>query len=298
MQFRTIILSIILLLPLGANANNALSEEEQYLQWAENIWNSLAPKTGEIKLTDAVATLNVPEGFYYLNPVDADKILVEVWGNPPQANTLGMLFPANTTPFDDNSWAVTIEYEEDGYVSDKDANNIDYDDLIEQMQSDTEEASDLRVSQGYDEIELIGWASPPFYDKKTHKLHWAKEIKFANQEGNTLNYNIRVLGRKGVLVLNFIARMDQKVLIDSKLDAVLAMTDFDQSAKYSDFDPDIDQAAAYGLGALVAGKVLAKTGLFAMGFIFFKKFGLFLVVALGIFFRKVFTGKNKKNNRF
>lgn len=176
MQFRTIILSIILLLPLGANANNALSEEEQYLQWAENIWNSLAPKTGEIKLTDAVATLNVPEGFYYLNPVDADKILVEVWGNPPQANTLGMLFPANTTPFDDNSWAVTIEYEEDGYVSDKDANNIDYDDLIEQMQSDTEEASDLRVSQGYDEIELIGWASPPFYDKKTHKLHWAKRL--------------------------------------------------------------------------------------------------------------------------
>lgn len=284
MKLKYILLSLLFILPLSTNANSALSEE----QYQQNIWNSLAPKTGEIKLAGAVATLNVPDGFYYLNPVDADKILVDVWGNPPQANTLGMLFPANMTPFDTDSWAVTIEYEEEGYVSDKDANKIDYDDLLEQMQSDTEEASDQRISQGYDGIELIGWASPPFYNKKTHKLYWAKELKFADQETNTLNYNIRVLGRKGVLVLNFIARMDQKELVDSKLESVLAMTEFDQDAKYSDFNPDIDQAAAYGLGALVAGKVLAKTGLFAMGFVFFKKFGIFLVVALAVFIKKVF----------
>jgi uncharacterized membrane-anchored protein len=36
-------------------------------------------------------------------------------------------------------------------------------------------------------------------------MYWAKEINFGGDSENTLNYNIRVLGRKGVLLLNFIA---------------------------------------------------------------------------------------------
>ena len=26
-------------------------------------------------------------------------------------------------------------------------------------------------------MELVGWAAPPRYDKATHKLYWAKELK-------------------------------------------------------------------------------------------------------------------------
>jgi len=63
-----------------------------------------------------------------------------------------------------------------------------------------------------------------------------------------------------VLVLNFIAQIDQQQLIETKLNSVLALAEFDQGSKYSDFDPDMDDVAAYGLGALVAGKVIAKTG--------------------------------------
>jgi hypothetical protein len=53
-------------------------------------------------------------------------------------------------------------------------------------------------------------------------LYWARELKFGEQPVNTLNYNIRVLGRKGVLVLNFIANMDQQAVADTSLDAVRA----------------------------------------------------------------------------
>ncbi|WP_028865976.1 DUF2167 domain-containing protein [Psychromonas aquimarina] len=290
MNIKHLLLSLLLITPLAvcAGTGNELSEEEQYTAWADGILDSLNPQTGEIKLPGAAAVLNVPDDFYYLSPADADKILVDVWGNPPQKNNLGMLFPAGITPFDMESWAVTIEYEEDGYVSDKDANKIDYADLLEQMQSDTADASKERINQGYEEVELIGWASAPFYDAQSHKLHWAKEIRFGNAPVNTLNYNIRVLGRKGVLVLNFIAQIDQKQLIESKLDTVLALAEFEANAKYENFDPQVDQMAAYGLGALVAGKVLAKTGFLAMGLIFFKKFGIFLAAAAGVFIKKIF----------
>ncbi len=266
------------------------SEQEQYLAEIKQLWNSLNRQHGDIELPNGVASLSVPESFYYLNPTDSEKVLVEIWGNPPGAGaeTLGMLFPSDTTPFDAEAWGVTIEYEEDGYVSDDDADDINYDELLVQMKAESEEASKQRVEYGYEAIELVGWASEPFYDKTSHKLHWAKEIKFGDQEVNTLNYNIRVLGRQGVLVLNFIADMNQKPLIDSKLDTVLALAEFNQGSRYEDFDPSIDKVAAYGLGALVAGKVIAKTGFFALALVFLKKFGVLLVVGIGALFGKLF----------
>jgi uncharacterized membrane-anchored protein len=269
-------------------------EEAEYLAWAKRIWDSLNRQQGEIQLPNGKATLKVPEEFYYLNPGDAEKVLVEVWGNPPGQESLGMLFPADQTPFDDAAWAVTIDYEEEGYVSDSDADEIDYNELLTSMREETRLASEERVKTGYEAIELVGWAAPPFYDKTSHKLHWAKEIKFGDgEEGNTLNYNIRVLGRQGVLVLNFIAGMNQKALIEQQLPRVLAMAEFNGGSRYDEFNPDIDQVAAYGLGALVAGKVAAKAGLFAAALIFLKKFGVIIFIALGGLFSKLFKRKEK-----
>lgn len=270
------------------------NEETEYMVWASELWQSLNRQVGAIKLDAAGAKLNVPDNFYYLNPKDAEKVLAEIWGNPPGQKTLGMLFPADMTPFDDDSWAVTIQYEEDGYVSDDDADEINYADLLTQMQQETSESSKGRVTQGYEVIELVGWASAPYYDKAAHKLHWAKELQFASSDINTLNYNIRILGRKGVLVLNFIAGMDQKELIESNLDSVLALAEFDQGSSYSDFDPDIDTVAAYGLGALVAGKVIAKTGFLALAFVFLKKFGILLVIGAWVLLKGVFARKKSQ----
>lgn len=274
-------------------AQEMTPEQAQYLLTAKKIWDSLDRRQGEIKLLDGIVTLQVPDKFYYLSPADSETVLTQVWGNPPGAgaDTLGMLFPAGTTPFDDGAWGVTIEYEEDGNVSDEDADAIDYDELLGDMQESTREASKQRVAQGYEPIELIGWASKPFYDKTTHKLYWAKEVRFGDSPDHTLNYNIRVLGRKGVLVLNFIAGMDQKAVIDANLDGVLALAEFNQGSRYEDFDPNIDKVAAYGIGALVAGKLAAKAGLFAAALIFLKKFGILIAVGVGAAFRKIFRRK-------
>jgi len=289
-----VLFMLVMQQPLFAAEQETSAEQQQYIEWARGIWESLDRQQGKIKLPNGVATLDVPDNFYYLKPADAEKVLVKVWGNPPGAGTetLGMLFPAKATPFDDGAWGVTIEYEEDGYVSDEDADEIDYDDLLADMKEGTREASKQREAQGYEPIELVGWASKPFYDKASHKLHWAKEIEFDHQPDHTLNYNIRVLGRKGVLVLNFIAGMEQKQLIDSRIDDVLALAEFDQGSRYEDFNPDIDKVAAYGIGALVAGKVAAKAGLFAAGLVLLKKFGVLIVVGAGALFGRLFK-RNK-----
>lgn len=291
MKFFSIIFTLLLWLnPLMAESDtNLTTDEERLILEAQKIWKSINQQKGEIKLQNGVATLNIPEEFYYLNPKDAETILVDVWGNPPTgAKTLGMIFPAGSTPFDKNTWGMTIEYEEDGYVSDEDADDIDYDDLLSDMQDAIESANKMRVKAGYESIELVGWASQPHYDKDTHKLYWAKEIAFGNEEAHTLNYNIRILGRKGVLILNFIAGIDQLDEIDSQLNTVLSMANFNEGLQYDDFDPDIDKVAAYGIGALIAGKVAAKFGLIAGLLIFLKKFWILLLLGVGFIGKKLF----------
>ena len=270
-------------------------EQQQALAQARAFWNSLDRQTGEIALPGGVARLNVPETFYYLNPDDASRVLVEVWGNPPGTRTLGMLMPADVTPFDRESWGVTIEYDAEGYVDDDDAASLDYAELLEQMKQATREASAERVRQGFESIELVGWAAEPFYDAKSHKLHWARELRFGGDGAHILNYNIRVLGRKGVLVLNFIADMNQKGTINDNLDTVLSMASFNDGYRYEDFNPDLDEVAAYGVGALITGNILAKTGVLAGLLLFLKKFGVFIVIGIGWVISRLFGRRNKQS---
>jgi len=270
-------------------AEPAADDEQARIQaWMQQFDASLKRQTGTITLPNGVATLNVPENFYYLSPEDSQRVLVEAWGNPAGTPPQGMLFPADKSPLDDDAWGVTIGYSEDGYVSDEDANEIDYSELLDDMKEATRAASAERVRQGHESIELVNWAAQPYYDGTEHKLHWAKELRFGGMDDNTLNYNIRVLGRKGYLLMNFIAGMNQLPEINQNIDSVLAMANFNEGYRYAEFNPEYDKYAAYGIGGLVAGKVLAKTGLLAGLFLFLKKFGVIAVVGVAGLFGKVF----------
>lgn len=268
-----------------------VEEQEEQGMSEEEFLASLNFQTGKVVLGDNLASLNLPENLVFLDREDANRVLVDAWGNPPTDELpLGMILPAGISPLADESWAVTVEFEESGFVSDEDAADIDYVEMLEQLQKETVESNVWRAENGYESIELLGWAAQPHYDAQGKKLHWAKELRFGDSDINTLNYNIRVLGRKGVLVLNFIANMDQLPEIQENVPAVLAMTEFNGGSRYADFDPDIDQVAAYGIGALIAGKLAAKAGLFATILLLLKKFWLVPVLLFG-WLTKRLTGK-------
>lgn len=266
-----------------------------YRKLIEGINNEVTRQTGEISILGGDARLSIPEGFYFLGPKDARRVLEDGWGNPPDDSVLGMIFPAAMAPMDDYAWGVTIEYSDDGYVSDKEAAKTDYDDLLKQMKKDAEADNKFRKENGYVPIELIGWAEPPHYDQAEHKLYWAKEIRFGEAEINTLNYNIRVLGRKGVLVLNFVAAMNQLDEIRQAAPDVLELASFAEGSRYADYKPGVDKKAAYGIAALIAGGAIAKkTGLLAALLLFGKKFIIVILggIAAGFaWLKRVLTGR-------
>jgi uncharacterized membrane-anchored protein len=267
----------------------------------EQLVKSLQYQHGEIKIKDGLATLNVPDSFKYLDAKGAKTVLVNLWGNPPEQadDVIGLLMPAAVTPLDTNCWVVTISYDDSGYVRDDDASKINYDDLLKQMQKSVGDENKERADKGYPSIELVGWAAAPRYDAATHKLYWAKDIKFGGEPEDTLNYDIRILGRHGVLDLDAVAGMRQLSEIQTRTPDILNMVDFDQGNRYTDFNPKVDKVAKYGIAALVAGGALgvaAKLGLFKLIWVFIlgaKKFIILGIAAIAAFFKKIFKGRNK-----
>ncbi len=226
-----------------------------------------------VTLGDGLAELVVPPGYRYLSGADAATVLVDMWGNPPASGkeSLGMLFPDKYGPADLAGYGIEISYVEDGYIEDDDAADMDYDELLAQLQEETRNGNAEREAAGYASMHLQGWAKPPHYDAANKRLHWAKELYFEGEEVNTLNYNILFLGRRGFLTMNVIGGMKDLEEVNGDLEDFLGSVAYTEGNRYADFDASSDNIAGYGLAALLGAKVLAKTGLFATIGIFLLK---------------------------
>src|SRR5262245_6974732 len=209
-------------------------------------------KQGDITIGNGIAKLAVPPSFRFLGPEDSQKVIVDLWGNPRSNAPLGMLIPANVEPDTAEGWGIIITFEEEGYVKDDDAEKIDYADLLKEMKDGMASENEERQKSGFPAIQLVGSATPPHYDKAAKKLYWAKELKFGGSPENTLNYNIRILGRRGVLVLNAVAGMGQLKDVEAATPEILGFVDFQPGHRYADYTPGTDKLAAYGIGALIA----------------------------------------------
>jgi uncharacterized membrane-anchored protein len=273
-----LLLAVLLWLSLGAAALAAPPDEAA----EEQLIAAIKPRSGRVALPGGIATLDLPADFRYLSPADTDRVL-QAWGNPPDAQTLGMIVPAGVSPLAHERWGVVVTYDKDGHAK-----------LLKTMQDNLAESNPERKKQGYPAMTLVGWAETPHYDKASHKLYWAKELQSGDSAQHGLNYNIRVLGREGVLVLNAVAGLDQLGQIKTEMQKVTTATNFTTGNQYGDFNGSTDKVAEYGIAALVAGGVAAKLGLFAKLFgllLAFKKIVVIGVAAAGSWLYKFFKRK-------
>jgi uncharacterized membrane-anchored protein len=262
----------------------------------EEFESKLSYQTGTVQLPGGLATITLPKSFRFLDERDSRKLLV-AWGNPPEAGdgVLGMLVPSQISPLGEDGWAIVVTYDEDGYVNDEDAKTLNYDKVLSQMQEQTVASNEARQREGFEPITLVGWAEPPHYDAATHKVYWAKELKFGSSTDHTLNYSIRILGRRGVLVLNAVSSIDQLETVKKGTPDVLASVEFNEGHRYADYLPGTDKAAAYGIGGLILGATAAKAGFFKLIWVALlasKKLVFAGLVAAGAAIKKLLSGRN------
>lgn len=275
-----------LLFGMPASAQSSRAEEEAWSRQMEALRSSLHPVTGKVAIADAKATLDLGKSYYFLPASEARRVIIEGWGNHPDdaKDVLGLVFPTGKT-FLDDTWGAVITYEAMGYVSDDDAHSANYDQLLADMRSGEAEINSERVKQGYPAVELVGWAQPPLYDRASHSMVWARNLRFGGTSENTLNYDVRLLGRHGVLSLNMVSSLSK--LDDTRTAASLfaRSASFDAGARYADYQPGVDKDSGMGLAGLVAAgtgvAVAKKLGLLGLILAFGKKF-IVLIIAAGV----------------
>lgn len=288
-----------------AQENNAAEEmtpEERqaaYEAYAADLLEDIEAEHGDIALKGVPVTLHVPSSVDYFDGKESQTILEDLWGNPPDDTVLGMLFPAGISPAVAD-WGAVITYEDSGYVSDDDAESTDYDALLSDMQESTRRNNAELSRQGYATVVLTGWAETPNYDAANHRLNWAKDLLFSSSDGeHTLNYDMRMLGRGGVLSVNFVGSADALDAIRAVAPQVLAIPEFNEGSRYTDYQKG-DKTAGYGVAALITGGVAVaaakKIGLLGVALLFLKK-GWIIVIALfggiGGWLRRQFGGGSK-----
>jgi uncharacterized membrane-anchored protein len=222
---------------------------------------SVTYRTGTIAILDARIAL--PHGFRYLNARDAQRTLT-FYGNPRHSEVRALILPPHSNVLS-AVYFIVATYEADGHVSDSDAAKIDYDKLLRGMQSSEKSDNEERAKQGFDPIHMVGWAEPPHYDATNHKLYWASNLVFGNEPVHTLNYEVRTLGREGMLALNAVAAMRDIRTVRSGMQTVLRSSRFVHGRRYEDYRKG-DKVSKLTVAAVVAGGAyaVAKTGLFAL----------------------------------
>jgi uncharacterized membrane-anchored protein len=282
---KTILLSawVALLLSWGASAQaEPTAEQKAEMQRMLALLNSLKPINGVVKLPAAKATLNLGDHYYFLAADDARRVLTEGWGNPAGASedVLGLIFPKGKT-FLDDSWGAVVRYQNTFYVSDADARTANYDSVLKDLKAAADQENVERKKEGYPPLSLVGWAQQPTYAAQHHDLIWAREVAFADEQDHTLNYDVRHLGRAGVLSVNVISDMAHLGEIRGAAAELASTAEFEPGSRYQDYKTG-DKKARYGLAGLVAAGIglgVAKQAGLLAGLVLLPKKGAVIIVA-------------------
>lgn len=268
------------LLPMA----NALAQEDRN-PVAELPWQH-GPTTGKI---GTHATIRVPEGYSFLDAA-ATRRFNELLENPPTSYDEYVIAPENL------DWIAFFNFNEIGYV--KDDESIDADDVLDSVREGLKHGNRERSSRGWDTLRLVGWSAEPRYDQELRALAWAILLESENSGAQVVNYNTRLLGRRGVMEVTVAADPEslQGAIADFK--GLVPGYSYVAGEGYGDFRPG-DHVAEIGLAALITGGAVAvaskKGWLAAIGVAIAKFWKLLLVGLAGIAvaIRKLFGGKGK-----
>jgi uncharacterized membrane-anchored protein len=262
-------LALAALLLGGAHATRA---EDAPAPDEKIAWTS-GPATVDLA---ALAEVRLPEALAFAGAADTRKLL-EAMGNSTDGSEVGLVVPKA----EDQGWFIVFEWNPIGFVKDEEKDEIDADALLKSIREGTEAANERRKERGLPPLHVVGWSEPPRYDERTHNLTWATLGR--NDEGHeSVNYNVRVLGREGVMSLTFVDDPKNLAAARPAVDEVIAAFSYKRGKTYAEWVPG-DKVAEYGLTALVAagaGAAAAKLGFFAVLAKLFGKAGKLVVVAV------------------
>ena len=159
---------------------------------------------------------------------------------------------------------------------------IDYDDLLKDMKEGTEDSNAARKKAGY--AGRAPASAGPSRRATTPRRRSSTGPRSSSSRAatsHTLNYDVRVLGREGVLSMNAVAPHGPARRRSARdMRPLIEVAEFNEGYRYAEFNTKTDKLAEYGLGALIAGGVAAKLGLFGKLFALLLAFKKIIIVGV------------------
>jgi uncharacterized membrane-anchored protein len=232
-----------------------------------------------------MAEVAIPQGWRF-TPGSGAREMLKMFENIPSDEELGLLTTEGLGPW------VIFEFNETGYVKDDEKNELDADKLLKGHQEGQEAANEHRKKMGLGPMHVLGWALPPRFNDVTKNLEWA--LRIGAEDGESINYNTRLLGRHGVMEIELVCSPDELQTLIPQYQSIMANFQYLAGNTYAEYREG-DKVAKYGLTALVAGgaaMAAGKMGLFAKLAGLFAKMGklaIGVVVAIGLGIKALWT---------
>jgi uncharacterized membrane-anchored protein len=256
----TILLSALLALsaPPDSMALQPNEEARIYKQFNKQL-DSLEKKieyvTGNLSLAGGKVKLTVPDGFKFIDAAQSRFILEDVWGNMKDEDVLGMIvkdgFKVTRLV---NDYSFVISFSNIGFVPDDKDIDLDHAELLETLKSNMQVSNKTRITHGVNTMTVKSWALVPYFDAYKKALYWANKIEVNGTDEEILNYNLRLLGKSGVIKINAVATMDQLAAIKQVLPLIITQARFDTGEKYADFVKGKDAKSEWTITELISGK--------------------------------------------
>jgi uncharacterized membrane-anchored protein len=230
------------------------------------------------------ATISIPEGYYYLD-APATKRLLTTRQTTSDGSELGTILRVGES----GSWFAVFSHAGTGHIDDGDQNALDPEALLTALQGDNQRVNAQRAEHGWAARDLQAWHRPPSYSVATNRLTWSTRL--VSGEDAVINYDVRLLGRDGVMSVRLVTDPDSVLLSTSQFVEVMLTYAFNDGFRYGDFVAG-EPVASSGLATLIVSghAPTAVEGGYFPGF----WMGIIFAVVVSLIGAKVLFGRREE----
>lgn len=244
---------LILVLILFSSATQVCADEKHDERFMRKFEASLDYKNGTVSISENRATLRLMDGYRFLDSRDAKKILLGLWGQPSPKNTDGIILAPGIGPFSDDTWAFGLSFDATGHIIDIGDTGIDSEVIMAKLKNNLVNENRKRQNEDLQTIEILDWEIKPIYDKTHRCLYWAIKYSFSNEIQNEIIYNIKMLGRNGVLSISTQVREKLSDQLNNHMKNVIRFAEFNPGQEYDAFDGKKETPSESKLSDLITG---------------------------------------------
>lgn len=229
------------------------AQEQNYESLSSEIESSFQFQDGKVTLQNGIAYCALPNQYHFLDSAQTREMMINFWAeSESNANHLGIISNISTSIFSPRALVFTLDYFENGLVSDKQQELLTEDELFTNLKKSIDSSNIQRKDAGLEFIQITQWALAPVYNKEKHSLYWIEEIEIGDNHEKRLSANACILGRRGYIRLaSIVLHSELKQLVED-LPTITNSIQFYQDYAYNSYT-NKDKLAEIDLDALILG---------------------------------------------